>query len=200
MTRLKYSLALTIVVLIGGCAARSFFPLFNEKEVVFNPSLVGTWAVEGTKDTYTFQRSAHKSYEVIYYQDKHSTTRGKEALGDTAVFMGQLGQLGNNWFLDLLPEWKTLESHLRNDTYNFHWVPIHTFSRVWLQGDTLRITTLEGDWLKKMIENDSLKIPHLQIGDEIFLSAPTKDLQQLVLTFAEDGRAFAGPEKLIRLK
>jgi len=200
MLKPKYLLAVTIAVVFAGCAARSFFPLFAEKDLVFNPSLVGTWAAEGTKDTYTFRRATHRSYEVIYYQDKHSTVRGKEVLGDTAVFTGQLGHLGDYWFLDLLPEWKSLESHLRNDTYNFHWIPIHTFSKVRLEGDTLQVTTLEGDWLKKIIESDSLKIPRLQIGDEILLSTPTEELQQLVLRFAEDTKAFASPGKLIRLK
>jgi hypothetical protein len=195
MNKLKFLLLIIITVILIGCPARTFYPLFAEKDLVFNPALVGTWTVEG--DTYIFQKSGEKSYELTHFQNDNPT--------DTAVFKAQLGKLGKYWFLDLFPESRALESHLNNGVYTHHLILAHTISRVWFEGDSMRIATLEDDWLRKMIENKKLKVPYVHNkeasgGEQLLLTASTKELQRLVVKYADNREAFPEPGVLLKVK
>ena len=175
-------IVVALAVLFVGCPARSIFPLFGEKDLVFNPSLVGTWVGENEKETYTFQPSKEKSYNVIVRDKK----------GDTATFTAQLGRLGPFWFLDSYPA---------KEAHEYHMIRTHVISGIRLDGDSLSISSLEGDWLKNMTESGKLKIPHVTLKNDFILTASTEELQQLVLRFAQDSNAF--PEhkgKLSRVK
>jgi hypothetical protein len=72
--------------------------------------------------------------------------------------------------------------------------------RLWLDGDTLRLAGLDGDWLGKMIDKKEITIAHLRRDGEVILTASTTELQQLVRRFAEDQEAFPDPEKYVRSK
>jgi hypothetical protein len=194
MNKLKFLLLIIITVILVGCPARTFYPLFAEKDLVFNPALVGTWTVEG--DTYIFQKSGEKNYELTHFQKENSK--------DTAVFKVSLGKLGKYWFLDLFPERRALEAHLNNGVYTHHLIPVHSISRVWFEGDSMRIATLEGDWLRKMMQNKKLKIPYIlnkeADGEQFLVTASTKELQQFVTKYADNKEAFPEPGVFHKLK
>jgi len=171
---------LGIALLLMGCPARSIFPLFEEKDLVFNQDLLGTW-VDSDKEEYTFLKSSGGDYDVL--------VRSKD--GSVQLLSAKLGQLGGSWFLDSSPGEKNSDYHL---------LPTHVITRIWLQGDTLKTASLEGDYLKDAIAAGQLTVPHVQDGSDILLTAPTKELQQLVLRLAEIDAAFSGPSTLVRLK
>jgi hypothetical protein len=195
MNKLKFLLPIVVASIFIGCPARTFFPLFEEKDIVFNQSLVGTWELEG--DTYIFQKSGEKSYELIHFQ--------KDNPKDTAAFKAHLGKLGKYWFMDLFPEIRALESHLNNGVYTHHLILSHTISRIWFEGDSLRIASLEDEWLKKLIEHKKLKIPYLlnkeaNGGYQFLVTASTKELQHLVIKYANNKEAFPEPGILHRVR
>lgn len=193
MNKLRFFIILGISLLIVGCPARSLYPLFAKKDLLFNPSLLGTWVDEKEKDTYTFQPSEdNKAYNVIVHEFKDdSSQKGTEGRGDTAIYKVHLGQIGQFWFLDSYPGRKTPDHHL---------ISAHIISRIWFGGDTLRIAPLENDWLKKMIDTNRLKIAHVRLKGDIILKASTQELQKFVLQYAEDDKAFPNPGKLVRVK
>jgi hypothetical protein len=77
-------------------------------------------------------------------------------------------------------------------------LPTHVITRIWLAGDTLKTASLEGDYLKDAMAAGKLTVPHVQDGNDILLTASTKELQQLVLRLAEVDAAFPDPSVLIR--
>jgi hypothetical protein len=195
MNKSKYLIAFVLTVFLTGCPARILFPLFTEKDLVFNPALVGTWVLE--EDIYTFSKSGGKSYELMHYTNN--------AASDTAIFKAELGKLGKFWFLDLFPENRALESHLNNGVYTHHLILAHTISRVWFEGDSIRISTLDDDWLRKMVNKKKLKIPYVHLkdenaGEQLILTASTKELQRLVTKYADNTSAFPNPGVLRRVK
>ncbi len=174
--------AFGLVALIGGCV-RSLHPLFNEEDLVFEPSLVGTWSEEDDEDTWSFQKSGENAYDLI-------VTEG----GLPAGFDAKLGRLGSYLFLDLYPQ----EPDIKNDFYKFHLIPAHTFSRVWIEEDTLHLSMLDNDWLRDMIDQGELNIEHERLDGGIVLTTATDILQEFVVRHAEDDRAFPVPGKLLR--
>ncbi len=183
MGKVKYSFIFLIAFLLLGCPARSLFPLFLEKDILFSPSLLGTW-MDTNKEfgTVTVQQSDHNRYNIISYDRRKS---------DTTLFEAQLGTIGNFWFID---------SYIAKKNRNECMIPVHFFSKIWLEKDTLRYETIGSAQLNKMIAKGELKIPHVNYEGDILLTASTEQLQQLVLLLADDERVFDKSGILIRLK
>ncbi len=182
MNKVKYVIAIGIVFLLMGCPARSLFPLFTENDLVYNPALVGTWIDRENGDTFTFQKAGEKSYNVVSFEQKK---------GNSEAYRVQLGRIGKFWFIDSYPL-KSGGDH--------HTLSAHILSRIWLNGDTLRMSSLESDWLRDMIDAKRLSIAHVRRDGDIILTATTEELRALVLRFTEDDKAFPNPGVLIRTK
>ena len=180
MKKFCFVVALSLSFISGGCPARSLQQLFAEKDLVFNPSLIGTWSAD--EETYTFQQSTEKQYTLII----RSTTSK-----DSSMYTVQLGKIGALWFLDSYP-FANSEEH--------HYLSVHIFTRMKLQGDTLRLASLEGDWLSTMIDKGSIKISHVKREGEIILTASTKELQKFILAAGDNNDAFPNENALVRLE
>ena len=181
----KILVILGIMLLIVGCVP-SLHPLFTEKDPIFEPALVGTWGEEGSKETWTFQKSGDNTYDLIITE--------KRTILDSEVIVNKfdayLVKVDKFLFLDIYPKGPEIES----DFYKSHLIPAHTFSKVWIDGDVLHLGILDYEWLKEMIDNKKVNISHERLGDEpspmIVLTASTKALQEFVLKYAEDAEAF----------
>jgi hypothetical protein len=176
--------ALALAVLLAGCVP-SLHPLFTEKDLVYDPVLVGTWAKEEGEDRWAFQKSGDSAYELIYTEK-----------GVPAQFETHLVQVGEFLFLDTYPK----EPDIENGFYMVHLIPAHTFSRVWIQEDALRLAMLDLEWLKKMIAAKEVDVAHERVDEGIILTASTEELQKFVLKCAEDGKAFPDTIDLHRQK
>lgn len=178
MKTLLYSITLTFAFFFIGCPARSLHPLFTEKDIVFNSSLIGTWLADDV--TYTFEQLGDKNYKVtVCSTESH----------DSSLYTAQLGKLGSHWFLDTYPL-VTLDEH--------HYLSVHVFTRLKLQGDTLRLASLEEDWLSEKIRTKALTITHVKKDDEIILTASTKELQQLLMKYGKENDAFPNEGVFVR--
>jgi hypothetical protein len=195
-------LALTIGAL---SCVWSLQPFFEDSDLVFEPWLVGTWAGPDGKDTWTFEKAQNgDEYVLVYHQAEYEPDgafSGKKTVpGDTVRFQVRLGRLGGHIFLDFFPEQKG-NPWTHNDLFNWHLIRAHTICRVWMQKDDLRLDWLDEDWLIKAVESGKVTIAHAQAEDGLVITAPTKELRQTVLKYAEDNEAFPpADETLYRMK
>ncbi len=194
MNATRNLIAFGIAILFMSCV-RSLHPLFDKKDLVFEPALVGTWAEKDSKNTWTFQKSGDKAYSLVFYEQEHGSL-DKEPKGDSAGFAARLGRLGKFTFLDLFPEERDEYGNTRNTLYNLHILPAHTIWRVWLEADELRLALLDNGWLKEMIQAKKVEIAHEEIDGAIIVTASTHQLQEFVLQHAEDADAFPNPIEL----
>ena len=185
MRTMKILLTFGIALLISGCLQPSLHPLFTEKDLVFDPALIGAWVGENEKETWILQKAGDHTYDLFYEGER-----------DSAKFEAHLVRLGKFEFLDIYPE----EPDIKNGFYKSHLILAHTFSRIWRDGDTLRTAMLNPDWLKDMIARKKLKIAHERLHDWIVLTASTKELQKFILKYAEDVNAFPDPAEFHRQK
>lgn len=190
MRKVRLVFAIAIASLFIGCPVRSLQPLFSEKDIMYNSALVGTWA-DG-EDRYTFKRASDNSYQILLSEQKSTdSVKHAEAKSDTMTFVGQLGRLGKDWFLDTYPA---------REVVDFHMLPTHMIFRLWLDGNTLRLASLEGDWVKKMIKTNRLKAQYAIANGDLILTGSTNELQKIVRGFANDDKAFPNPETFVRMK
>lgn len=184
----KMLVAVGIVVLVLGCVP-SLHPLYTEKDVTFDPTLVGVWSEKDKTDTWTFKKSGDNAYELIMTQD-----------GAPGKFEVHLVRLGELLFLDLYPEAPDIE----NSFYKAHLVPAHTFLGIQIdkEKDVVRLAAMQPDWLEEAIDSKKVTIAHERLvrGNEtiLVLTASTKKLQEFVVKNAAE--AFGEPAELQRLK
>ncbi|MEK7404375.1 MAG: hypothetical protein AAB225_04645 [Acidobacteriota bacterium] len=166
-----------IMMLLAACSVRSLHPLYEDKDLVFEPGLLGTWA-EKDSETWTFGRSGVNAYELV------CTEEGKV----TGRLDARLVRLGKHLFLDLYPK----------DVDESFTVPAHVFVKVRIEGDVLHVAILDPGWLRDALAQGKVRIPHVRLKpDDVLLTASTAELQGFVREHAEDEKAFP-PAKLRR--
>lgn len=169
-----------LVFIFMGCPARSIHPLFGEKDVTLNPSLLGTWTT--SDESYTFSPSADRSMRAVI----RSLTSE-----DSAVYTTLAGTIGNQWYLDSYP-------YVNADEH--HFLSVHVFTKMTLSGDTLTLASFENDWLEKQIDEKKISVTHIRRGSEIILTASTKELQSLIRTAGGNNDAFPNSTKYVRVR
>jgi hypothetical protein len=201
MERLKQIVVIGVLILIAGCAVRSVYPLFEYKDIVPNPAIIGTWNVEESKDTYIFRQSGDKQYELLYFEEEYNTiSRGHQGAGDTAMFDIQLGKIGDSWFMDVYPEEKTQQLHLRNTIYNHHQLRTHTFAKIQIDGDSMKVAPLESDWVEQLADSGKVPIPYVRTEGEVLFTASPQELQSFILKYVNEEKAFPHPGRFYRVK
>ena len=146
----KAIVLLGFLLLVAGCIP-SVHPLYTDQDLIFDPALVGEWADEEGKETWTFTKSSENAYKLLYLDEK-----GKK--GEFAV---HLLKVGDRRFLDLYPAAPDLQE---NDFYKGHLMPVHTFMRVRQQENLLQMAFMKPDWIKKFLQEHPDAVKHEQIG------------------------------------
>lgn len=178
--KLTFFLGLVILLILTGCWTLSIHPLYFEKDLIFIPGLIGTWSDkktdDGTSNPWIFEKSGENVYRLIM----------KEKNKSDGLFKAHLLRLGKYLFLDLFPE----EPEEGDEFYIGSVIPAHSFLRVSLEDQVLRLGYLDPDWLKKNIDDQKIKIKHERRDDLLILTASTKDLQEFVLKHVEEAFEF----------
>ena len=175
--------ALGLAVFLAGCVP-SLNPLYTEKDLIFEPALVGVW--NNGDDTWTFQKRDEKSYALIIRDDDK-----------TAPFVAHLVKLGKYRFLDLCPDKDGLNDSKLEGTYTMSLIRGHLFLKVLQIEPALQMVMLDPDWLDKLLKKNPKVISHKQNddGEGIVLTAATKELQKFMLKYADTKDAFGKPDE-----
>jgi hypothetical protein len=169
-------LALACTLSMTGCLTLSVYPLYTAKDLVTDPQIEGKWIPEEDKDVWEIRKNGD-AYVASCPTDKTSEP----------VEM-RLVRLGEQRFLDLTSR----------DTPSLA-VAGHMFGKVWIAGEDLNIQLMASSWLEKKVREN--RLPSLELSDrDVLLTAPTADLQKLVLRYAGDPEAFEKPVKLRRVR
>jgi len=179
------------VVFLSGCVP-SLHRLYDEKTVVFDDGLIGTWKQADGQDTWTFKKADESETAAYDVQ-----VRNKE--GKTGRLEAHLVRLEGMLFMDLYPG--PLEEGTLNETYAFHLVPAHTFWRIERRGDRLDLAVMNPTAVKKMLDADPAIVKHERGDDnpdQIVLTGPTAQLQRFVVRCAKTQEGFGDPMRLNR--
>ena len=198
MKTLKFFVLAGLSLALLSCVV-SLQPLFEDRYLVFEPGLAGTWKMADSSDTWTFEKAENNEYLLIQRQAEYEADKSlskeqvKKAPGDAVRFRTRLGRLGGKLFFDFIPADEG-NPEVHNDLYNAHMIPAHTLARVWLEKGTLKFVFLDQDWISHAIESGQIKLAYVKTDNWLVLTAPTQELQAFILKYANDAKAFsAGP-------
>lgn len=188
-TRICVGFAAALVVL-GGCVVKSVYPYYTEKDLIFDPGLVGSWQEVGTNskpsEFVRIERSGQKGYICTAFAENETNS--------VEVHLFKLkGQL----FID---------TYATNRSLDF--VPVHQLSRVVRMEPNLEVCDLNYQWLEELVKKSPREIRHVEIPDRsqgndskwIVLTADTARLQKFVLRYLKNDEAWTTPSTWQRRK
>ena len=190
----KNLLALAAVLMLLSACIPSVNPFYTEKDLVFDPRLVGAWGNPDDKDeSWLFAVATNKTYQLTVTEDE----------GKHGEFVAHLFQLKEHLFLDVTPR----KVELREDQSSMvaaALIPGHLILRVRSLEPELKLDWVDWDWLKDYLEAHPTALKHRRddTPDSIVLTAESRDLQRFVLKHLKAGELFKveEPDKgLVRL-
>ena len=171
MKKRTLALLASVAAIVSGCVVTSVAPYYTEKDVVFEPGLIGNWIktaddTNSDSEVWKFEKKGASAYRFTWI------TSEKAMLMDAHAFKLQ-GQL----FVDLSPVEK-----------DWTIIPPHYLLKVSPTGSSLHMATLSHDWLKQFVAKEPASIMHQLISSEsdsndkrVVLTADTPELQKFVL-------------------
>ncbi len=190
---MKSIVGLTLVAVaaaLTGCVVTSVYPFYSEKDLVFEPALLGSWQKVGQpEERWEFERGRANGYRVSCRSE-----------GKTNVGQGHLFMLHGEKFLDFsTAEWK--------EDIQPQPVPSHLLVRVAQVTPTLKMESLNYDWLNELLARNPETIRHLVIrtGDgsedrRIVLTADTAELQHFAVKHLKTAEAWQTSLELQRAR
>ncbi len=177
-------------LLLSGCIP-SLNPFYTDKDVVFDPRLLGEWQMKESSDEpqlWKFERGDDKAYKLTVIEK--DSKRGE--------FNAHLFKLKQEFFLDLIPgncEYATNQA----DLVAFAMYPGHLLVRVSQLEPELKLAFFDFDWLKKHLEANPKALAHqVEQKDRMLLTTSTRDLQRFVLKHLAEGELFEEAVTMVR--
>ncbi len=180
------ALALAAMLVLPGCWVTSINGLYDEgsiddphddPDLAFDQSLVGSWTKVGDECTTPLTITSKNG---VY--DLQSTGKG-EGCGDSdkpSRYQSRLVKLDTHYFLDVSP---------LPDNVCDMCLAQHNIFLVKLVKDTLALTPIDSDWLKKSLAAKTVTLATVA-GDSDTITASSGELKAFCRRFAEDKAAF----------
>ena len=180
-------ISFVLILFFSGCVVYSFYPLYTEKDLFKNDLLTGNW-IDKDSTSWSFEHAKTGSKENMKTDSTSYVLIVKDKDNKESQFSVHIIKLGGHYFLDFY-----LEDFLDNqdlDLASFHIVPVHTFAKVVINKNQLKINWFDQNWLEKLIKGNKIRIRHEYNGDYILLTASPKDLQKFVSKYVDSEEAF----------
>jgi hypothetical protein len=167
MTKRTGVLLSAAAVLLAGCVVSSVCPFYTEKDLVFEPAIVGSWINQNdTGETWKFERGEKLAYRFTLIEERHATVMEARAF----KLEGQL-------FMDI----HSLDQDI-------HVIPAHYLLKVTALAPRLRMSEVDDEWLLALLAKDPTALRHhvLQTGDKpedrrLVLTGDTAELQKFMV-------------------
>ncbi|NLU40348.1 MAG: hypothetical protein GXX78_15825 [Bacteroidales bacterium] len=181
---------LVIALGLSGCVVYSFYPLYSEKDLFANDYLLGNYYSfeDSTSWDFTYLKKKIKNNEITDSTGyKLKVVENKDS-SLTSYFIVHLIKIDGVLIADFLLDDYAKKKDVR--LFDFHIIPVHTFAKVIIEKDKITFKWFNGEWLKKLIEENRLRIRHENNGEFILLTAKSAELQKFLKKYLHSEDAF----------
>jgi hypothetical protein len=202
MKRIFYILSVCFLVLFLSSCLTTLYPIFHEKDAIFNLSLLGYWkCAEGNSKERKFiefkkipdDRKPELPPGIRKISDKGYLVSRIDSMGQTTsqsfVF---LAKIGKNNYLDYYPAEMSSQKNVIK-IYKDHYLKIHSNYRCdFKDNDHFEMKRFDQGFLDKLISNNKINIRHEVIDGNNLITASTNDLQKFIIQYSDNPDAFGG--------
>lgn len=195
-----------LLIFLSGCL-HTLHPIFTEKDLAYNPNLIGTWKTEnqGNKGRAVITNLAtenslelpgnissikQKGY-LISYQDENGATSER--------YIAFLARIGKHLYFDYFPADKKEDQKI-DEFFAAHFVKMHTSYRVEISNDgSFEISQLDEGYVTKLIDEKKIRISHeTDADDNTVITASTQELQQYLLKYGDEPSAYRSDKTIFK--
>lgn len=189
----------SITISIQSCGVKSLHPIYENDQTVYLPELEGGWLLE--------DEEGYDSEATIVYIGDTSKLSGKINHGYLFSFKDNpqdtvkkeisihVVEIDDELFCDLYAskDWsRSIQSVMEDNV-----LPVHTFGKIKVIGDSLYFQSFNRVWLKELFEQNKVRIPHENVDGPnsriTVLTASTKELQKFIAKYHKEEKAFEKP-------
>jgi len=182
---MKKAVSILALLIMSGCIP-SLHAIYQPKDLVFDPKLVGEWSEPSAQDSWKFAKLDATSYRFTY------TDRG----GVKSNFKACLAKTEGMTLLDLTPEKDGIGG---NELYKAYLLPLHTFFCVEkLDADNLELASMDYGWFKQHLKANPDAIAHEKVDETVILTASSQEIQAFLLKHRQTAGAFTKLPKMTR--
>ncbi len=181
---------LSLIAILGllaliGCIPLSLNPFYFEKDLQFDPALVGLWADKDEAPQIRFEKTGTNGYLMTDFETD-----------STLKFDARLFKIGDKLFMDLSPKSNGV---VKNDLLDMHLIRGHSLMRVDRISPSFVVAGFDLNWLTNLLSDNPKALPHVATNDRLILTATTAELQAFVLKYVNDTAAFEQPTEMFRV-
>ena len=199
MKKVSIILGFTFLLIFLSSCLTTLHPIFTEKDLAYDPKLIGTWNIEreGNKETVIISSLAtenslelpgnisdikEKGY-LISYQHEHSENPER--------YIAFLARIGKYLYFDYYPAYKKEEQYI-DEFFGANLVKIHTSYRVQILNDgSFELSQLDGSYVNNLIDQKKIRISHeTGADDNIVITASTSELQKYLIKYSDEPEAY----------
>tara|TARA_R110001583_G_scaffold25760_9_gene93134 strand:+ start:3272 stop:4012 length:741 start_codon:yes stop_codon:yes gene_type:complete len=149
-----------------------------ENELVDSAKL--TKDPESIKRLYESFNKMEKLAKYSFYQIKMSHEN------KITIFEGRLSKLGDNYFLDIIPNDDNIESKLDDDYMIGLVAPMHGFIKVQFLADSkIKLNWMDSEAFKSLRKSKKVRIKSQRRNDREIITARTSAIQKFLIKFAD---------------
>ena len=120
-------------------------------------------------------------------------TNGK----DSQTYEAVLTDIGGDLFLDLYAaDGDMAEQNVVSQV----WFPVHTFMKLELEGNELKLVQFDHGKMKKLFESNLVRLRHENVDGSILLTAQTNELRKFIERYSDDETVFEKAEIYTRVQ
>jgi len=195
-----------LLIFLSGCLT-TLHPIFTEKNLAYDPKLIGIWKTEnqGNKGSVVISNLASEaSLEIpgnissikqkgyfISYRDENGKISDQ--------YIAFLVRIGKHLYFDYYPADKKEDRKL-DEFFGVHFIKMHTSYRVEISKDgSFELSQLEEGYVTKLIEEKKIRISHeTDADDNTIITSSTKELQQYLLKYGDEPSAYRSDKTSFR--
>jgi len=198
MKKVSIILCFTFLLIFLSSCLNTLHPIFTEKDLAYDPKLIGTWNTEkqGTKgrviiSNLATENSVELPGNISTIKQKGYLITYQDEQGDTKQNIAFLARIGKHLYFDYYPADKKEDRRL-DEFFGIHFVRMHSSYRVEILKDgSFELSQLDGSYVKSLIDQKKIAISYeTDAEDDITITASTKELQQYLLKYGDESSAY----------
>ena len=193
MKKKIYLSVFVVVLLLHGCFIKSLHPFFQEKNVVFDPELVGTWMDQDSSKWNIVQMPMSKGFLQGDTVDNSYLMSFEDQKGNITWYDTHLFELEGERYLDFFP---LLEEIMDDNLAINSIIPSHSLAKLMVKDhDHIKVEFFNEEWLHDLMQKNRVKIAHEKINmskdyKPYVLTASTEELQKFIIKYHDDPNLF----------
>jgi hypothetical protein len=159
----------------------SLHPLFSEQDAILVPQISGSW---NSKDFHGYSLTISKAGDNFYFLNSVDANK-------PSFFEAVIVRLGNDFLLDISP-CSQIPDTLGDRDYSESFIRAHSFYKISIGDDTLKISGLDYAWFYKQIEKQKSPLSHQWLDNILLLTMSTGEINSFFTEHSKETEIFTG--------